>query len=127
MCFITLFFFSSFPPFSFPFLKSSFKFFPVFQFGQKIARIYIPAFGTIRYDIVMRIVNAPDVICYRLQLGRDRGKLSTIEMFPNLTYLCNHLGFQQRPCRKRGPHPTRQSRQMLQSAGRHISCFRIIG
>ena len=33
-------FFSSFPPFSFPFFKSSFKFFPVFHFGQKMARIY---------------------------------------------------------------------------------------
>ena len=35
MCFITLFFFSSFPPFFFPFFNSSFKFFPVFHFGQK--------------------------------------------------------------------------------------------
>ena len=44
MCFITLFFVFFFPPFSFPFLKSSFKFIPVFQFGQilgKMARIYI--------------------------------------------------------------------------------------
>ena len=36
-CVLSLFsLFSSFPPFSFPFFKSSFKFFPVFQFGQKI-------------------------------------------------------------------------------------------
>ena len=33
MCFTSLFFFSSFPHFSFPFFKSSFKFFPVFHFG----------------------------------------------------------------------------------------------
>ena len=35
-CVLSLFsFFSSFPPFSLPFFKSSFKFFPVFHFGQK--------------------------------------------------------------------------------------------
>ena len=37
MCFITLFFFFFFPPFSLPFFMSSFKFFPVFQFGQKLS------------------------------------------------------------------------------------------
>ena len=31
------FLFSSFPPFSFPFFKSSFKFFPVFHFGQNFS------------------------------------------------------------------------------------------
>ena len=37
-CVLSLFsLFSSFPPFSFPFFKSSFKFFPVFHFGQKIS------------------------------------------------------------------------------------------
>ena len=35
-CVLSLFFFSSFPPFSFPFFKSSFKFFPVSHFGQNI-------------------------------------------------------------------------------------------
>ena len=42
-------FFSSFPPFSLPFFKSSFKFFPVFNLSKKflpgggeMARIYIP-------------------------------------------------------------------------------------
>ena len=40
-CILSLFsFFPSFPPFSLPFFKSSFKFFPVFQFGQ-MARIYV--------------------------------------------------------------------------------------
>ena len=45
---------SSFPPFSLPFfMKSSFKFFSVFQFGQKMgemARIYIPALLP-RFDV----------------------------------------------------------------------------
>ena len=52
-CVLSLFsFFSSFPPFSLPFFKSSYKFFPLFQYGQKnsppkgggemTSRIYIP-------------------------------------------------------------------------------------
>ena len=43
-CVLSLFsFFSSFPPFSFPFFKYSFKFFPAFQFGQDW--IYVPVFA----------------------------------------------------------------------------------
>ena len=51
MCFITLFFFSSFLPFSLPFFMSSFKIFPVFQFGQ---RIYIPAVGQDIWDNIYK-------------------------------------------------------------------------